>query len=348
MPQNRKPLRGIPTNIVTGFLGAGKTSAILNFLAQKPASERWAVLVNEFGEIGVDGSLVEGQGGDATGVFVAEVPGGCMCCTAGLPMQIALTQLLRRSRPQRLLIEPTGLGHPIEVLQTLASKHYRDVLSLQKTLTLVDARNLADSRYTNHDTFIQQLEIADIIVGNKEDLYSPEDRDALRSFVQKHGSDGVELLTCSQGRLDLACLEGETVHRVEPRAAHGSMEQGDPPNPGSTVSARPLPNQGVLSAENAGEGFSSKGWRFSPDQVFNRDLVAAFLSGLNVERVKAVFITHMGIFGYNGTHDGITEMEIDDCAESRIEIIAEALDDDLEQRLYACLQPVQDEPQTQG
>ncbi|MEO1081084.1 MAG: CobW family GTP-binding protein [Pseudomonadota bacterium] len=332
MPQNRKPLSGIPTNIVTGFLGAGKTSAILNFLAQKPAGERWAVLINEFGEIGVDGSLLEGRGSEPADVFVAEVPGGCMCCTAGLPMQIALTQLLRRSRPQRLLIEPTGLGHPIEVLQTLASEHYRDVLSLQKTLTLVDARNLADSRYTSNDTFLQQLNIADLVVGNKEDLYEQRDRDALRELVKQHGNDNVELLTCSHGRLDLSCLEGSTAQRFEPRSSHGHAGK-----PGPTVAERPLPERGVLRAENAGEGFQSLGWRFSPDRVFDRERVINFLRELDVERVKAVFITQAGIFGYNGTRDGVSETELDDCIESRIEIIAQALEADLEQRLYACL-----------
>jgi len=152
-----QPILGVPTNIITGFLGVGKTSSILNLLANKPENERWAVLVNEFGEIGVDGSLVQGLQNDDQ-VFIQEVPGGCMCCAAGLPMQIALNQLLLKAKPDRLLIEPTGLGHPKEVLQVLSSENYRQVLSLQKNITLVDARNLSDSRYTEHDTFNQNCD----------------------------------------------------------------------------------------------------------------------------------------------------------------------------------------------
>jgi len=114
--QNQK-INAVPTNIITGFLGVGKTSAILQLLENKPSNERWAVLVNEFGEIGVDGSLFEGKHQESSGVYIREVPGGCMCCAAGLPMQIALNQLLQRAKPDRLLIEPTGLGHPVEVLQ---------------------------------------------------------------------------------------------------------------------------------------------------------------------------------------------------------------------------------------
>jgi G3E family GTPase len=79
----------IPTNLIFGFLGSGKTTAIQSLLAQKPAGETWAVLVNEFGEAGIDGHLLEGQG-----AVVREVPGGCMCCVAGLPMQMGLNMLI--------------------------------------------------------------------------------------------------------------------------------------------------------------------------------------------------------------------------------------------------------------
>ena len=114
-------IKAVPTNIVTGFLGVGKTTTILHLLKSKPADQRWAVLVNEFGQVGVDGSLIQGQHNEEEGVYIREVPGGCMCCTAGLSMQVALNQLLIQSRPDRLLIEPTGLGHPKEVLRILLS-----------------------------------------------------------------------------------------------------------------------------------------------------------------------------------------------------------------------------------
>ena len=69
----------IPVNVITGFLGVGKTSAILKLLEQKPADEHWAILVNEFGEIGVDRGLVQGQLAPRNDIMVFEVPGGCMC-----------------------------------------------------------------------------------------------------------------------------------------------------------------------------------------------------------------------------------------------------------------------------
>lgn len=79
------------TNLITGFLGSGKTTSILHLLAQKPADEKWAVLVNEFGEVGIDGALLADSG-----ALLKEIPGGCMCCVNGLPMQVGLNTLLRR------------------------------------------------------------------------------------------------------------------------------------------------------------------------------------------------------------------------------------------------------------
>ena len=123
-------IKPIPTNIITGFLGAGKTTAIQKLIAKKPKGQRWAVLVNEFGEVGIDSNLFEGTIEDHNGVTVSQVPGGCMCCANGLPIQMALSILIAKSKPHRLLIEPTGLGHPKEVLSMLSRDYYRENLEL--------------------------------------------------------------------------------------------------------------------------------------------------------------------------------------------------------------------------
>ncbi len=330
LPDDRDDILAVPTNVVTGFLGVGKTTAILSLLKQKPADERWAVLVNEFGEIGVDGGLVQGQAQEDTGVFVREVPGGCMCCASGLPMQIALHQLLRRSRPDRLLIEPTGLGHPVEVLEALSTDHHREILSLGRTLTLVDARNLSDPRYVNHPTFLQQLQTADVIVANKADLYSPEDHAALDAFLTEHCASDVERQVTHHGHIELASLSGS------PRRSYARRDPHQHEAPPTSAAEAPLPESGYVTASNSGEGFESMGWRFSPAYVFDRDRLGAFLNGLQVERMKAVFITEQGVFGYNMTRDALTEFELDECMESRIEIIADHVADDWEDRLIAC------------
>lgn len=328
----KKRVSSVPTNIVTGFLGSGKTTAILHLLKSKPADEKWAVLVNEFGEIGVDGSLLEGQHSEDQGVFVREVPGGCMCCTAGLPMQAALDVLLSRARPDRLLIEPTGLGHPIEVLGVLSGEYYQERLSIHKIVTLVDARHLSNSRYTDHETFKQQIAIADIIVGNKSDLYQDADRSALQAYASERGAPHAKLLITEQGILELSCLNGAT------RAAGASQhhQRGDRQ---PSIGEMPIPESGYLKVENQGEGFKSVGWRFAPYLVFDHLKLFSFLSGLSAERMKAVFITDCGVFGYNLTTDALTEMRLEECAESRIKIIAPDIDTTWEQQLLDCITP---------
>ncbi len=116
------------TNLITGFLGSGKTTSILHLLAQKPADEKWAVLVNEFGEVGIDGALLADSG-----ALLKEIPGGCMCCVNGLPMQVGLNTLLRQGKPDRLLIEPTGLGHPKQILDILTAAVYEPWIDLRAT-----------------------------------------------------------------------------------------------------------------------------------------------------------------------------------------------------------------------
>ncbi|MGX9416221.1 CobW family GTP-binding protein [Vibrio sp. WJH972] len=331
MSTNNKKILAVPTNIITGFLGVGKTSAILNLLKNKPDNERWAVLVNEFGEIGVDGNLINGQKGKDL-VFIQEVPGGCMCCAAGLPMQIALNQLLVQANPDRLLIEPTGLGHPKEVLQVLSSEHYRKVISLQKNITLVDARKLSDTRYTDHETFNQQIAIADIVVGNKKDLYQSGDQESLINYVEKFNNPNVEIIFAEHGKVSHEQLKGSTLTQEYSSNHHHHHHSSKP-----LASELLMPESGMIKATNEGEGYISVGWRFAPDKLFDRKQLINLFLQLNVERLKAVFITYDGIFGYNLTKDGLTESELDECSETRIEVIADSIDEELENRLLQCI-----------
>ncbi|MFS1902433.1 CobW family GTP-binding protein [Vibrio lentus] len=334
MSSEKKPILGVPTNIITGFLGVGKTTATLNLMKNKPADESWAILVNEFGEIGVDGSLIQGNDRKKQ-VFIREVPGGCMCCAAGLPMQIALNQLLSEAKPDRLLIEPTGLGHPKEVLEVLSSEHYRKVLSLQKNITLVDARKLSDTRYSEHDTFNQQITIADTIVGNKVDLYKSGDAEQLAEYIAQVCHPDTKLIFAHLGKIPSDEFSGNT--NFYHHQAHGHHHHHDHKQDKPLASELPMPESGMIKASNQGEGFESIGWRFSADKLFDRQQLLKVLVGLKAERMKAVFITQSGIFGYNLTEDGLTECELDECNETRIEVIGHQIDEGLEGQLLECM-----------
>lgn len=328
---NHKKFHSIPTNIITGFLGAGKTSAILHLLKQKPADERWAVLVNEFGEIGVDGSLMASQIPDTENIFIREVSGGCMCCSSGLTMQVALKQILNEAKPDRLLIEPTGLGHPIEVLEVLSNQYYQDVLSLEKTLTLIDARNLADQRYTEHEVFNQQLSIADIIVGSKLDLYHEDEKQRLIDYTKTQQLTPENIVFIENGQIPLNLLSGKTRFKAQPKNHRHSHRNSDQAL--TSKNTDDIPKSGYVKAVNKGEGFQSVGWRFDQHRVFNHAELYTFLTKLDVIRLKAVFITSKGSYAYNIAGDTINEVKVKTCDESRIEIICRSVNESWQQDL---------------
>jgi G3E family GTPase len=129
-------LQNIPTHVIAGPLGAGKTSLIRRLLKDKPADERWAVLINEFGLVGIDAALLATAD---DGIAIGEIAGGCLCCVNGAPFQIGLARLLRRARPDRLFIEPSGLGHPLQILAQLGDAPWRGVLAVQPLVMVLDA-----------------------------------------------------------------------------------------------------------------------------------------------------------------------------------------------------------------
>ena len=320
----------IPTNIITGFLGVGKTTLIRHLLSQKPEQERWAILVNEFGEVGIDGALLSKGGATAK-----EIPGGCMCCVAGLPMQVGLTQLLRQQQFDRLIIEPTGLGHPLEILQTL-NDHFQNVIELKACLTLIDPRHFVSQRHLDNDIFRQQLEVADVLVIGKMDLASDEQLTAMHKQLSQWQLQQRPQVQIKQGQLQPHWLEGEhQQHSPLPEAGH---------HHGSNYPAATLPTptaeQPIISKQHQGQGYFSAGWVVHPAKVFALEPLFNWVNGLTCDRLKAVLITDQGIIALN-LADGVVKMlELDECEDSRLEIIHhQALDwDALGEEMGKCLE----------
>ncbi|WP_145525335.1 CobW family GTP-binding protein [Yersinia vastinensis] len=267
------------TNLITGFLGCGKTTTIRHLLAQKPENEKWAVLVNEFGEIGIDGALLADSG-----AVLKEIPGGCMCCVNGLPMQVGLNMLLQQAKPDRLLIEPTGLGHPKQILSLLTSDIYQPWIDLRATVTLLDARQLSDDRYTSNENFRDQLAAADILVANKQDTYSATDYNALQQWHEQQ-SPSHPLYYAEQGEIDVALLDISHSNNNElPDGAHhhsSTRQKG--------LAALSLKGtEPWRRALNKGQGYLSCGWVFNADTVFDTVPLLEWVRLNPVERVKGV------------------------------------------------------------
>ncbi len=205
----------IPTNVITGFLGVGKTTAITHLLRNKPKDEIWSVLVNEFGEIGIDGAMLK-----TVNAHVREVPGGCICCVAGLPMKMALNMMIAKTKPDRIIIEPTGLGHPEEIINTLLGEYYKDVLDLRATITLVDPRKLHDSRYTENANFQDQIAMADVLVANKTDECGPQDKHAFNELLNSLDISTLTNFWVEHGQLVASWLDFPRTRRTMKNPQH--------------------------------------------------------------------------------------------------------------------------------
>lgn len=148
----------IATHIITGFLGAGKTTFINQLLKVKPDAETWVILVNESGAVHYAKEELASRG-----VIVKELYGGCLCCSAGMPFRVALNSLIKEHKPQRLFIEPAGAGHLANIQTLLQGEFYQPVLNLQNTLCLLAHWQLTDSKFSENEHYLALIQQSDKI-----------------------------------------------------------------------------------------------------------------------------------------------------------------------------------------
>ncbi|MCA1788947.1 MAG: GTP-binding protein [Thioalkalivibrio sp.] len=332
--------RPIPAHLITGFLGVGKTTAIRRLLDRRRKNERGAVLVNEFGEVGVDGELL--AGGE---VAVRQVAGGCLCCVASQAFTVGLNHIIRQERPQRILIEPTGLGHPAQVIETLSGPLYTAVLEVRATITLMDARHLASARHRAHETWRDQIHLADVLVANKADLYSVQDREAFFAFARALDPPKLRTALVAYGDLDPAWLDlplSAARRAIFPEAhafptAHW-LPTSESGGPQSSAARHPE----WWTAESRGEGHFGRSWRFGPPVRFDPTRLDEALRRHPWDRVKGVLATSAGWVSINRVA-GVGKVELHPgAAEGRLEIIHHRpLDGDtLDRLLLAARRPV--------
>lgn len=260
------PAKLVPTNLISGFLGVGKTTAIRHLLTNKPANERWAVLVNEFGEIGIDGATLASD----DGVDIREVAGGCVCCTSGPMLRVALTRLLRQ-RPDRLLIEPTGLGHPAGILDTLREPGLANSLQLKAVITLVDPLQFLDAKYRQHPVYADQVSLADVLLASKSDRYDGATLEQFRQQAYELYPPKQLIATIENGAIEPSWLDlgSNNTRSAEYPDAHRRLLSPLQPRPTDSTALSASATEPLICKTNSGLGSQSCGWLFTPEFQFH-------------------------------------------------------------------------------
>ena len=224
----------IPTTVITGFLGSGKTTLIRQLL-QNTERKRIALIINEFGDLGVDGDILKGCGDETcTEEDIMELSNGCICCTVAEDFIPTLTKLLEREvKPDHIVIETSGLALPQPLIRAFNWPEISTQVTVDSVITVVDGDAANKGQFSSnleaiekqrlndenldHETpiselFEDQLTCADLIIINKSDLISVAEIDALKTKLGSKTRKGVKIIQSTMGNVPSKVLLGQNVN----------------------------------------------------------------------------------------------------------------------------------------
>ena len=223
----------IPTTVITGFLGSGKTTLIRELL-QNTEGKRIALIINEFGDLGVDGDILKGCGDETCSEDdIMELSNGCICCTVAEDFIPTISKLLEREiKPDHIVIETSGLALPQPLIRAFNWPEISTQVTVDSVITVVDGDAAHKGQFSSsldaiekqreqdenidHDTpiselFEDQLACADLIIINKSDLISISEMKSLRAELSLNTRAGVQIIQSTMGRVPSKILLGQNV-----------------------------------------------------------------------------------------------------------------------------------------
>ena len=270
------------------------------------------------------------QSGELEDIDVAELPGGCICCTSRLPFQDSVSRIIDSMKPHRLIIEPTGMAETNRLVTSLREPSFDDQVDLRATITLVDPRRYLDEAQRNNAIFDEQIAAADVLVGNRCDLASTVQVDAFIADASALQPAKQLVTTTTFGRIEAAWLDldagrtGQTTARVV--ADHGHhADHGD-----EAVTADP---DGITRRLGGDGELATCGWIFPGRETFRRGHLERVLDLLlnnsallpqGCIRLKGIFRLEEGPASVNASVDAIDWQPLAEAIDSRVELIAKA------------------------
>lgn len=212
----------IAVNLVTGTLGSGKTTLLLNLLKHKPASENWGILVNDFGAIGIDGAILET---DNDSVQVSQIPGGCICCSALTDFKTTILELTKKQHLDRIIIEPSGLGEPDSIIDILHSAEFKSIFEVQTVFAVLDSSTAKVEQFDQLMIMRNLIEVADIIIFNKQDMASRENTTALNQYSKLLYPPKLAVINTTQSIIDPKLISLESLSQKKNHTSPFTMHQ---------------------------------------------------------------------------------------------------------------------------
>jgi G3E family GTPase len=168
----------IPLTIFTGFLGSGKTT-LINTIIEQNKNIRFGLIINEFGEVGIDGQIIDNSGEE-----LVEMSNGCLCCVVRKDLEEAVMKIAQSGKVDYILIEASGLAEPMPIAQTFAMNDLNGAIQLDSVVATLDASNYMVTKDT-YKIAVEQIEFADIIVLNKLNEASESDTETITQLIYK-------------------------------------------------------------------------------------------------------------------------------------------------------------------
>jgi cobalamin biosynthesis protein CobW len=239
----------IPTTVITGFLGSGKTTLVRHILANA-GNRKLALIVNEFGDLGVDGDILKACGNEnCTEDDIIELANGCICCTVADEFIPTMQKLLaRKDRPDHIIIETSGLALPQPLVRAFNWPEIKAQVTVDGVITVVDAKALSEGRFADdedevaaqraadgklehenpiEELFEDQLNAADLVIVNKQDLLNDAEKRSVTNQLTAQIRKSSKLVNATQSAVDLSILLGHSSAAEDDlhnRQSHHEME----------------------------------------------------------------------------------------------------------------------------